>query len=353
MLFSQLKIKFGGQASKIVLRAAGEQDASTSRSRRVKALYFDGKKLTERRLPKPRPGRRDAVVKIRMAGICSTDLEIMLGYMNFRGVPGHEFVGTVESASPRSLVGKRVVGEINVPCGKCRYCRMGLGKHCRKRSVLGIDKRNGAFAEYMSIPVENLHIVPKGLSDEEAVFAEPLAAACEIPARTAIPAESSVAVLGDGRLAALAAQVLSLKTSNVKVLGINREKLSKIRRTGIAALDISRRDRPGMKFDMVVECTGLPTGLPVAARLVRPQGTIVLKSTYHGMLKWNPAPIVIDEITVTGSRCGPFDTALRLLALSEVEVLPFLTAVYPFEEWKKAFRRARSTDSFKVALMIS
>ncbi len=319
----------------------------------MKAILFDGKKVKAGKIQKPRLKRRHAVVRIRLAGICSTDLEIARGYMDFKGVPGHEFVGTVVSASPRQMIGKRVVGEINIPCGKCSICRRGMRKHCPNRSVIGISKKNGAFAEFLAIPLENLHLVPSKVSDEEAVFAELLAAACEVPARIKILEGNKIAVLGDGRLAAMVAQVLSLASRNVSVLGLHQKKLAVFRGLGIPAHDIARRSVFKRKFDIVVECTGRPTGLPIAAELVRPEGTIVLKSTYHGCLSCNLAPIVIDEITIVGSRCGPIDTALRLLALGHVKVTPFLTAIYPFEKWRQAFRRARHPDSFKVLIEIN
>ncbi|MCK4237334.1 MAG: alcohol dehydrogenase catalytic domain-containing protein, partial [Candidatus Krumholzibacteria bacterium] len=251
---------------------------------------------------------------------------------------------------PERLIGKRVVGEINIPCGRCSICRLGLGKHCPNRSVLGINKRSGSFADYLSLPVKNLHVVPDGISDEEAAFTEPLAAACEVPARVKINASSKVAVLGDGRLAALTSQVIALKTNDITVIGLNPAKLSVIGSLGIRTHDVARKNRLKRMFDVVVECTGKPAGLPLASELVRPQGTVVLKSTYSGRLNWNPARLVIDEITIVGSRCGPFETALRLLSLGKVKVSPLLTSVYPFEHWQKAFRRARRSDSFKVLI---
>jgi threonine dehydrogenase-like Zn-dependent dehydrogenase len=316
----------------------------------MKALFFDGTQIKERTMPRPRRGPAEALVRVRLAGICSTDLEIVRGYMTFRGIPGHEFVGTVVSAPTKRLVGARVVAEINVPCGRCRMCSLGLGKHCARRSVLGISGRNGAFAEYLVLPEKNLHVVPPGLSDEEAVFTELVAAACEIPQRIRIRRGDRVLVLGDGRLAAIAAQVLAVKTDNLTVLGVNRRKLVAIRKLGLRAHDVSRK-RPFLRRqDIVVDCTGSPEGLPLAAALVRPQGTIVLKSTYEGRLAWNPAPIVVDEITVAGSRCGPFDTALGLMNRKRVDVLPFLTAVYDIDRWESAFRAARRPDAFKILM---
>jgi len=319
----------------------------------MRAISFDGMELRDTVVPRPRIRRAEALVKVRLAGICSTDLEIVRGYMAFRGIPGHEFVGTVAEASTRSLIGKRVVGEINAPCGRCALCRAGLGKHCPSRSVLGIARRNGAFAEFLALPEENLHVVPARLSDEEAAFTELVAAACEIPERIAIGASDTVIVLGDGRLAAMAAQVAVLHSRRVAVLGMNEAKLATLRKLGLRTYGPRDRTRLQRSADFVIECTGSPRGLPLAAALVRPQGAIVLKSTFQGSLDWNPAPLVVDEIIVAGSRCGPFATALKLLAQGKVRVLPFLTAVYPFDRWRAAFRRARGRDSFKVLLRIS
>ncbi len=316
----------------------------------MKALVFDGKKLALSTVPAPRLRAGEALVKVRLAGICSTDLEIVRGYMSFRGVPGHEFVGTVVSAPAKRLVGKRVVGEINVPCGRCATCRAGLGKHCASRGVLGISGRNGAFAEHLALPVENLHVVPAGLSDKEAAFTELVAAACEIPERMEIRRNERILVLGDGRLAAMVAQVLVPRTNDLAVLGRSSRKLSILRGLGIRTHGPRAPKSLLHSQDLVIECTGSPRGLPLAAKLVKPRGRIVLKSTFHGNLEWNPAPLVVDEITVVGSRCGPFAPALSLLAGGTVRVLPFLSAVYPLERWETAFRAARRPGSFKVLM---
>jgi threonine dehydrogenase-like Zn-dependent dehydrogenase len=316
----------------------------------MKALVFDGKRLALANVPAPRRRAGEALVRVRLAGICSTDIEIVRGYMSFRGIPGHEFVGTVESSPAARLVGTRVVGEINVPCGRCAMCRAGLGKHCAARTVLGISGRNGAFAEYLSLPLENLHPVPAGLSDEEAAFAELVAAACEFPERVAFRRADRVLVLGDGRLAAMVAQALAPRSPRLAVLGRNAAKLSVLRRLGLRTLGPRVPKTLARSQDIVIECTGSPGGLPLAARLVKPRGTIVLKSTFHGAVEWNPAPLVVDEITVVGSRCGPFETALSLLARGTVRALPFLSAVYPIERWEAAFREARRPGAFKVLM---
>jgi threonine dehydrogenase-like Zn-dependent dehydrogenase len=319
----------------------------------MRALLFDGRKLREVERPLPRPARGGALVRVRLAGICSTDLEILKGYFSFRGVPGHEFVGTVVSAPSGRLAGKRVVGEINVPCGRCALCRAGLGTHCPSREVLGIAGRDGAFAEYLTLPARNLHVVPAGLSDEEAAFTELVAAACEVVEQVPVSRRDRVLVLGDGRLAAMAAQVVSLTGSRVAVLGRAPRKLAVIRTLGIETFGSREGRRFGRRHDVVVDCTGSPAGLSLAASLVRPRGVIVLKSTYRGSLDWNPAPLVVDEITVVGSRCGPFERALDLLARRKISVRPFLTAVYPFERWERAVRRARGAGSFKVLMRMS
>ncbi len=314
----------------------------------MQALYFKDGQLLAREMDKPGVLRGEALVRIRYAGICSTDLEILKGYMDFTGVPGHEFVGTVET--PRSLAGRRVTGEINISCGRCELCRRGLGKHCRKRTVLGIAGRDGAFAEYLAIPMTNLHAVPDGVSDEDAVFTELLAAACEIPERVYISQSSRVAVLGDGRLAAMAAQVLRLKTKTLTVIGVDKEKMRLIAGLGIDTVHSATVSSMKGSFDVAVECTGNRMGLPDAVELVRPHGTVVLKSTFHAPLKWNPSRAVVNEITIVGSRCGPFETALGLLKKKKIETAPFLTAIYPFGRWETALRRAKRRDAFKVLL---
>ena len=292
----------------------------------MKILHYDNGNLVEKETDKPEVRRGEALIKIRYAGICSTDLEILKGYMDFSGIPGHEFVGTVET--PRSLAGRRVTGEINV----------------------GIAGRDGVFAEYITLPMSNLHVVPDSVSDEEAAFTELLAAACEIHERVYISQSSRVAVRGDGRLAAMVAQVLRLKTKGLTVLGVEPEKMRVIAGLGIDTVHAAAIPTMKGTFDVVVECTGSRMGLPNASDLVRPHGTIVLKSTFHAPFKWNPSKIAVDEITVVGSRCGPFETAIGLLEKRKVVTEPFLTAIYPFEKWETALRRARRKDSFKILL---
>ncbi len=316
----------------------------------MKAIYFDGKKAELVSARKPRRRTGEALIRIDLAGICATDLEILLGYMDFRGILGHEFVGTVESCEKKTLVGKRVVGEIFVSCRDCEVCRAKLPKHCPNRTIIGISGRDGAFAEYLTLPIENLHALPSALENEEAIFVELLAAACEFTERVPLDPESRIVVLGDGRLAAMVAQVAALHVKDPIVLGLNTRKLAAFEVVGLRTAILENREEIGTGFDIVIDCTGKPNGLTLAVELVRPQGTIVLKSTYHGTLDWNPAPIVINEITVVGSRCGPFDKALGLLEEKKVRTKPFVTAVYGLEDFEKAVQRARHSDSFKVLL---
>ncbi len=316
----------------------------------MKAIYFDGKKAELISARKPRLRAGESLIRIDTAGLCATDLEILLGYLEFRGILGHEFVGTVESSENESLAGKRVVGEIFVPCRECPACRESLEKHCPERTVIGISGRDGVFARYVALPDENLHVIPDSLTDEVAIFVELLAAACEITQRVSFRKESRVIVLGDGRLAAMTAQVAALHARDPVVLGLNKKKLSAFEAVGLRTEIVENRDRIGKDFDIVVECTGKPNGLPLAIELVKPQGTVILKSTYHGNLEWNPAPIVINEISVVGSRCGPFEEALDLLKRGKIETSPFLTAVYGLEDFDKAVQRARHSDSFKVLI---
>ena len=281
------------------------------------------------------------------SGICNTDLEILRGYMAFSGIPGHEFVGTVEKCSASEWEGRRVVGEINCGCGQCEYCRRGLARHCPNRTVLGILGRDGAHAEFTVLPLENLHPVPDSVSSREAVFVEPLAAALEIAEQLHLPPGQNICVLGDGKLGQLIARVLRLYSPKLTVVGKHAEKLRLLEKFGVNTLPASEaNDLP--EQDVVVEATGRPEGLALATRLIKPRGTLVLKSTYHGELSFNPAPWVIDEVTVLGSRCGPFAPALRLLEQGLVEVEDLISAEFPREDALQAFQVAREPESLKV-----
>ncbi len=301
-------------------------------------------------VPSPPPG--EARVRVKIAGICKTDLELMRGYLNFRGVPGHEFVGVVEEAPDHpEWIGKRVVGEINAACGICPTCRAGRPTHCPNRTTLGISGRDGAFAEYLLLPVSNLHEVPPEVPDEAAVFVEPLAAALEILQQIHIHPTDRVVVLGDGKLGQLVAQVLQLTGCDLLVIGRNRNKLDLLARRGIPT---ARVDEVGMlSADVVVECTGSPEGFHLARRWVRPRGTLVLKSTYHGTVEANLTMVAVDEVAVIGSRCGPFPPALRLLQQGLVDVLPLIHARYPLREAAQAFEHAARKGVLKVLLDVS
>ncbi len=316
----------------------------------MKALHFDGKSLclTEKEIP--RPGKGESLIKIRYAGICNTDLEILKGYMAFTGTIGHEFVGTVEKSGNPDLIGKRVVGEINLACGKCEFCLQGLDRHCPNRTVLGIAGKDGALAEYVTLPDRNLHVVPPEVSDLKAVFTEPLAAACEITEQLQILPEYRVLVLGDGKLAQLIARVLSIYTDKLLVVGKHLHKLKLLKDLEITGVVLSEFKEKEQSFHLVVEATGSWEGWETALRFVRPRGFLVLKSTYAGEHIFNPAPLVINEITVVGSRCGPFIPALQLLKRGAVDPSDLVQKIYRIDEWEEAFRLAQDPKSLKVLI---
>lgn len=319
----------------------------------MKAIVFDGSRLNyaeDHPLPELNKAG-EALIKVRIAGICNTDLEITKGYMGFKGIPGHEFVGIVKKTDERNalLINKRAVGEINCVCGVCDYCTGGLPRHCPERTTLGISGRDGAFAEYLVLPVENLHEVPDNISDEEAVFTEPLAAAFEIVEQVDIKPTDRIIVLGDGKLGLLCAFVLALTGAKTTVTGNHGRKLAIAREAGIAAYPI--KDLPiDRKYDVVVEATGTPAGLQSALELVRPRGTIVLKSTVASRREVDLNRIVIDEITILGSRCGPFEPALRALSDKTVNVKPLISGIFPANNALEAFRIAGQKNSLKVLI---
>ena len=293
-------------------------------------------------LPVP-PSDSECLVRVGMAGICGTDLQILDGYAEFAGIPGHEFVGVVESAPPKDAhwIGRRVVGEINVGCGRCEWCRRNIKEHCINRSVVGIRQRGGAFAEYLALPADNLHHVPDVIDDRAAVFVEPVAAACRIFEQMRVPPESRVAVVGDGRMGLLVAQVVKTAASDVTVVGRHEHKLAVARALGLAAAGPDAPSTPH-GFDLVVDVTGRPAGLARALQLVRPRGTVVLKSTFHGEAPIESWPIVVDEVTIVGSRCGPFAPAIDLLASGAVRVEPLIARVTTIEDYRSAFADART-----------
>lgn len=323
-------------------------------------------KLRSREKPVPRLRPEWALVRVRLAGICNTDIEILRGYHNFRGTPGHEFVGEVAevagvSAGERKRwMGRRVCGEINISCSAlgfkpvCEFCKRGLKTHCARRTVLGIVAHDGAFAEYLTLPLENLHVVPEVVSDELAVLVEPLAAACEILEQVDARKFCAAAVLGDGKLAQLVARVLRTKIFHVVMHGKHEEKLALARRAGIETKKV-RGDASDLKrvketYALLVEATGSPSGLVLAQQMTEPRGTLVLKSTFHGATPVETWPIVVKEINVVGSRCGPFQSALALLRSGKVDPRPLITRTFPLNEAQKAIGFAQQNGVMKVLL---
>lgn len=297
--------------------------------------------------PEPKLTAGNAVVKVSLAGICSTDLQILRGYMGFSGIPGHEFVGTVVDG-PGTLQGQRVVGEINFACGRCALCAQNLQRHCPTRQVMGILNADGSFAEYLAVPVENLHLVPANVSDEEAVFTEPLAAAFEILEQLDLKPDTEVVVFGDGKLGLLCAQVLHSVGARVTLVGRHAKKLALARRSGIVTMLLS--EWTPRLVEVVVEATGSTSGLTLAMATVRPRGTLVLKSTVAQEHALSLAPLVINEVTMIGSRCGRFPPALHALAHTQVAVTPLITATYSLSDGIAAVNRAAESGVLKVLL---
>lgn len=314
----------------------------------MRALVWDGERVRfvpAVPVPHPRPG--DALVRVVRAGICSTDLEIARGYLGFRGIPGHEMVGEV-AAGPEPLRGRRVVAEINIACGRCAACAAGRSRHCPSRSVLGIVGADGAFAELVRVPAANLHVVPEQIGDREAVFVEPLAAAFEAEIQSRPYAGGTTVVMGAGKLGLLVAQVLALRGDRVTVLCRGEAGRARAERLGLRAA--ARRDI-ARGADLVVEATGSTEGLPIALELVRPMGAVVLKSTVASEHRLDLAGVVIDEVTLIGSRCGPFEPALAALARGQVRVGPLIEGELPLERGEEAFRRAAEPGAGKILLV--
>jgi len=317
----------------------------------MKALWVDGGGLRLRNdLPVPRPAAGEALIRLRLAGICSTDLEIVRGYGDFAGVPGHEFVGDVIESAETEWLGKRVVGSINVGCGECDFCLMTGPEHCLARNVLGIAGRNGAFAEYLTLPCANLHEVPDEVDDEQAVFTEPLAAALRIGQQLPLLDGDQVAVLGPGRLGTLIAQALQAGGADVQVLGRNADSLELVARLGLKTAIAA--DQEAGQFRLVIEATGNDEGFAEALRLVRSLGIIVLKSTYFGRPHFDLTKVVVDEITVIGSRCGPFQPALQMLEQHQVEVIPLIDGRFSLDQGLEAFRVADQPGVRKILLSV-
>src|SRR5882757_2658519 len=330
------------------------------------AFAVRNQKLVVKEKQRPRLLMRWALVRVRFAGICNTDVEILRGYHNFRGTPGHEFIGEVQElagvspATKKRWLGRRVAGEINIPCHAlgfrpvCRFCKRSLTRHCERRKVLGIVAHDGAFAQYLALPIENLHAIPDSISDEMAVFVEPLAAACEILDQVNVKQFREAAVLGDGKLAQLIARVLRTALPRVVMYGKHSEKLALARRARIES-NLVRGDATDLKrvketFALLVEATGSPTGLALAQLMTEPRGTLVLKSTFHGAAPVETWPIVVKELTVVGSRCGRFEKAIALLRSGKVDPRPLIARTFPLHEASAAIMFAQKSGVMKVLL---
>jgi threonine dehydrogenase-like Zn-dependent dehydrogenase len=326
----------------------------------LKALVFDNKLEYITDYPTPDPGKDEALIRVTRAGICNTDIEIIKGYMNFHGIPGHEFAGVVEKCEDRNMIGKRVVGEINIGCNTCSYCKNNMQNHCPDRTILGILEKNGAFAEYITLPVSNLHLIPDSITDDEAVFVEPLAAAFEILRQVDLASTDRVCVLGDGKLGLLAGQVLASTGCDLVVAGKHKEKLSILEEMGIKT-EIVSTDVVGVihelplpkaadknQFDIVIDCTGSSSGIKNALDIVRPGGKIVLKTTVAETVPLDINRFVIREISLIGSRCGPFLPAINAIENKTVHLSNLVSAKFSLEEGVKAFEFASRRGVLKV-----
>jgi len=311
----------------------------------MKALWLENRQLDLHDVPDPgKPG--EALIRVRKAGICSTDLELVKGYYPFTGIPGHEFVGEVVAADDQSWVGRRVVGDINITCGNCEQCLSGRPTHCENRSTLGITNHDGTFAEFATLPIANLHRVPASVPDEMAVFTEPLAAALEIQQQVHVRPTDRVLVVGAGRLGQLIAQTLALTGCDLHVAARHDYQKRILVERGIRS--IAEEDIQPWRWDIVVEATGSPGGFSLARQVIRPRGTLVMKSTYKGEMPVNFSSIVVDEINIVGSRCGPFEPALRLMEQGEVDPSVLIAAEFKLDEALQAFERAAQPGVLKV-----
>jgi alcohol dehydrogenase len=317
----------------------------------MRSLTFEQSLSFTTARPEPALADGDTLLKVRQAGVCSTDVELCKGYMNFTGVLGHEFVADVVSSPDASLVGKRVCAEINCVCAKCDLCLAGLPNHCRNRSVVGIFKHDGAFADFLRVPAMNCHVVPAGVDDDQAVFVEPLAAAFQVTRQVRVDEKTFVTVIGSGRLGLLCAQVLRNAGAPVRVIGRNPTTMQLCEKWQIRARSVTQI-QPRRDQDIVVDCTGTPEGLELATQLVRPRGTIVLKSTAAAGKSLNLAPVVVDEITIVGSRCGPFREALHALDTKSVDVLSLIHRRMKLEQGVAALDLASQRGVLKVLLQM-
>ncbi len=311
----------------------------------MRALWLEDNKISLRDISQPKRAN-EALIKIRKAGICSTDLELVKGYYPYKGVLGHEFVGEVIETQDVTWIGQRVVGEINAVCNECEQCLNGRSTHCENRTVLGIVNRDGTFAEYITLPIANLHRVPDSVPDEMAVFTEPIAAALEIQDQVHINPTDRVLLVGAGRLGQLIAQTLALTGCDLRVVARHKHQQELLKKRGIK--NISEEDIKPWRWDVVVEATGSPSGFSLARQAIRPRGTLILKSTYKGEINVNFSSIVVDEINIIGSRCGPFEPALRLMESKQVDPIDLIMNEFELSDALKAFERAAETGVLKV-----
>lgn len=315
----------------------------------MKALIFDKVLALKSDYPKPTPTSAEALVRVLLAGICNTDKEILQGYTPFKGVLGHEFVGVVEECTDKNLLGKRVVGDINIGCGECEFCQKGLPNHCLNRETLGIHTKDGVFAEYLTIPTKNLFTVPDNVSNVTASFSEPLAAAFNILENNKIKPEDKVAVIGDGKLGLLISHAISTKTKNLFLIGKHPEKMALVEDIAKPTL-LSEALELSNNYDFVIECTGNVSGLDLAGKIVKSKGTIVLKSTYSGTVELNPSIWVQKEIKIIGSRCGHYEQPLNYLQNNRIDLTKLVEKTYFIENWEEAFKTAFKKGALKVLL---
>ncbi|MFQ6083093.1 MAG: alcohol dehydrogenase catalytic domain-containing protein [Candidatus Aminicenantia bacterium] len=314
----------------------------------MEAIVYQKKSLQITDVPQPKPSKNEVLIKILKAGICNTDLEILKGYMDFEGILGHEFVGQIVEAKNKKWIGKRVVGEINIGCGECEYCLSKKSNHCPQRRVIGIWKKDGVFTKYLTLPEKNLHLVPDSISDREAVFTEPLAAALQILDQINLKSDDKVLVLGDGKLGLLIAQVVSLTDVETFCLGKYERKLSILEKKGINFF--FERDKISQKFDVIIEATGNKDGINHALEMIKPEGKIILKSTFFGQVNFDFSKIVINEISLIGSRCGPFDKALNLLKRKLINTEAMIDGDYFLNQGMIAFQEAQKKGTLKILI---
>jgi len=317
----------------------------------MKALVLRNNKISLEEIEKPQRLKNESLIRVELAGICNTDIELQHGYMEFEGVLGHEFVGTVVDSENNELMNQRVVGEINLGCRECSWCLSGMSRHCPNRSVLGIDRKNGVMSEYITLPNENLKIVPDIVSNQQAVFTEPLAAAFEILEQVHFPPNVKVLLFGDGKLGQLIARVLHSVGIEILVVGKNQSKLNLLENNGIPIIHLD--NFKAKEYPIVIEATGSKEGLLQAVECTQPRGTLILKSTIAAKSGMNLAMIVVKEITIIGSRCGPFEPALRALELEKIKTEDLITDIFPLVEIENAFLRAIEPDSLKVLLKVN